>query len=89
MRTPERRHIGMAVPALPVGRAGAGATAVTRPKTGDKVRHIGTGDTGTIRRFDHPGDGITWAMVEWKDGGPGLIRDGLAIVAPLLLERVP
>lgn len=57
------------------------------PKTGDKVRHIKTGDRGTLRRFDRgPGSWVAWACVDWPTGGPGMVAaDGLARVAPGLL----
>ena len=58
-----------------------------KPHAGDRVRHITSGDVGTMEGT--AGDAcFTWALVRWDDAGPGM-RDkhGLARVAPTLLER--
>ena len=59
-----------------------------RPKAGEEVRHVSTGDVGVYRGTDAPDGFAEWALVEWPRGGPGMVgRDGLARVAPSLLVR--
>lgn len=56
-------------------------------RAGDRVRHVTTGDAGT---WEGPaGDAwLQWALVRWDDEGPGMRdKQGLARVAPRLLER--
>jgi hypothetical protein len=55
----------------------------------DRVRHIRTGDLGTVNRVVTPaGAAVAWVLVRWDDDGPGM-RDaqGLSRVAPNLLEQ--
>jgi hypothetical protein len=50
-----------------------------------RVRHITTGDVGTVVRVDRF---RCWTLVRWDGGGPGMCdQDGLSYVAPGLLER--
>lgn len=58
---------------------------IGRPEPGDQVRHICTGDVGTL---DHYTRQTAWALVRWSVTGPGMTRaDGLSVVAPGLLVR--
>lgn len=51
-----------------------------------RVRHATTGDLGTLERIDRT-VWADWALVRWDDDGPGLVNgQGLAVVAPGLLE---
>lgn len=61
-----------------------------RPKVNDRVRHIRTRETGKLRGYDCTTADFSWALVDWDADGPGMVRDsdGLAMVAPNLLEKV-
>jgi hypothetical protein len=62
----------------------------SKPKVGDRVRHIRTRDTGKLRGYDSRTGFVSWALVAWDVAGPGMVRDedGLAMIAPNLLECV-
>lgn len=55
----------------------------------DRVRHVSTGDVGTLHRVDRTDESVEWALVRWHKDGPGM-RDaqGLSRIAPGLLVRV-
>jgi hypothetical protein len=58
-----------------------------RPRAGDRVRHGRSGAVGTLDRVE-PDTWQGWALVRWDVEGPGLVdKDGLAWVAPGMLER--
>lgn len=66
------------------------------PQPKPRVRHIVTGDVGTLDHIQH-GSWFSWARVRWEPGAstwtefgrpPGMVRGGLAFVAPGLLVRL-
>lgn len=67
-----------------------------QPKRKPRVRHIVTGDVGVLDHIQ-PDTWFRWARVRWEprpgnlaESGqpPGMVRDGLAFVAPGLLVRL-